>query len=828
MKKHIIVLLSVIFLVFIGCKKKTDEVDQGSIYGNVIDKATTECVTGAGVELMPKGLKTVTGSDGSFQFTQIDPGDYNLFITKTGYKDLKSSTITVKPGETFKGDVQIEKLPSILRIINSEGQDIDSLGFGAENDVTSRTFSIFNDSPRKITWWIEENCSWITEAISMLNHESSGEIEAGRQEPIKVTIDRDALGLGLKSYILNINSDNGSKELLITAGADVGLPSLTTDPVSNLTQYSVTFNGTIINGGTPVYTERGFVYSTNPQPTIDNNLGKIVSGINGQASYSANLNELTPNTTYYVSAYAINAVGVAYGDHVQFTTSAGVINVTTNEVTDIASTSATCGGTLSLENGNTLPVTARGVCWSTNHNPTTANNHTNDGSGIGSYISYITDLTINTNYYVRAYATNELGTFYGEEKNFNTTQGLASVTTKNAVDIHLFDATGGGIVTSDNGFAVTSRGICWSLVQNPTIDDNHTTNGSGVGEFNSYIDNLQNATTYHVRAYAINDNGIAYGEDKTFTTNSGEITVTTNTVTSIGPETATCGGNATVSSGNNLPITAKGICWGTNHNPSINDNFTMDGLGDGPFVSSISGLSLNTTYYVRAYATNELNTYYGNEQIFTTTNGLPTVTTINPTLNDITVISGGNITSDGGYPVTARGICYGPLPNPDLSSTYSHTTDGSGTGYFSSTFSLPLGSGRYYIRAYAINANGPVFGEQKSIIQPYEELPTFQFNGNTYRVAPNANNTLNWSNANSYCNNLTLYGFEDWRLPTKDELLQMYNDRESIGGFYSDYYWSSTAYDNGAAHYVVDFSSGYGNYGLDYGPYYVRPVRVEN
>lgn len=831
MKKLIIISIAIISLLMAGCKKDESKTAPGSIYGTVTDKATGECVSAAGVELMPKGLKTVTGSDGTFQFTEIDPGEYNLFITKSGYQDLKSSTITVKSGEQAKGDVQIEKLPSVLRIVNSDGEDISDLPFGAENDVTSRTFSIFNDSPRKITWWIEENCSWITEAISMLNHESSGEIEAGRQEPIKLTIDRDALGLGLKSYILNINSDNGSKELLITAGADVGLPSLTTDPVSNLTQYSVTFSGTVINEGTPTYTERGFVYSTSPQPTISNNIGKIESEINGHPTFSENINNLTPNTTYYVSAYAINPVGEAYGDYVTFTTSAGIINVTTNEVTDIASTSATCGGTLSLENGNTLSVTMRGVCWSTDHNPTTADNHTNDGSGIGSYTSYITDLTINTNYYVRAYATNELGTFYGEEKNFNTTMGLASVSTKNIFDIHPFDAIGGGIITSDNGFAVTSRGICWGLVQNPTIDDSHTTNGSGSGEFNSYIDNLQNTTTYHVRAYAVNDNGIAYGEDKSFTTDSGEITVTTNDVTSIGPETVTCGGNATVTPGNNLPITAKGICWSTNHNPTINDNFTNDGSGSGPFVSSLTGLSLNTTYFVRAYATNQINTYYGNEKIFKTTDGL---STISMEINSIAYVSSTSIScisyieSDGGYEVTDRGVCWSTLPSPTILDN--HTNDGIGTGYYTSVLNNLDENRAYYIRSYATNVNGTQYSEQFVLTIDYRTylcFPRIIYNNNTYVIYPDLGTDMQWEMANSTCNNLSFAGYTDWRLPDLNELNFMYINRFIIGGFIEVYYWSNLddIY-NVNWHYSINFNTGAQFSEPNFHYNRVRPVRI--
>ena len=99
----------------LGCGKEDNR--PGSIYGTVTDKSTGDCVANAGVELMPKGLKTVTGSDGTFQFPDIEPGQYNLFITKVGYQDLKSNNIIVNAGDAVKGDVQIEKIPTSLQIL---------------------------------------------------------------------------------------------------------------------------------------------------------------------------------------------------------------------------------------------------------------------------------------------------------------------------------------------------------------------------------------------------------------------------------------------------------------------------------------------------------------------------------------------------------------------------------------------------------------------------------------------------------------------------------------------------------------------------------------
>jgi hypothetical protein len=93
-------------------------------------------------------------------------------------------------------------------------------------------------------------------------------------------------------------------------------------------------------------------------------------------------------------------------------------------------------------------------------------------------------------------------------------------------------------------------------------------------------------------------------------------TLTTSQVTSITQTSAISGGNIIDSGGS--PIIAKGVCWSTSQNPTISDNKTSDGTGTGSFTSSLSGLDSNTTYYVRAYATNSAGTVYGNEVNFTT------------------------------------------------------------------------------------------------------------------------------------------------------------------------------------------------------------------
>lgn len=138
--------------------------------------------------------------------------------------------------------------------------------------------------------------------------------------------------------------------------------------------------------------------------------------------------------------------------------------VTTTVLSSITNTTATGGGEVTADGG--AVVTARGVCWSTSPNPVVTGNHTTDGTGLGSFASALTGLTANTTYYVRAYATNSVGTAYGNEISFTTsatTGGLPTIITAIVSAISSFTATCGGHVIADGGTAVTARGICWSI-----------------------------------------------------------------------------------------------------------------------------------------------------------------------------------------------------------------------------------------------------------------------------------------------------------------------------------------------------------------------------
>ena len=241
----------------------------------------------------------------------------------------------------------------------------------------------------------------------------------------------------------------------------------------------------------------------------------------------------------------------------------------------------------------------------------------------------IDGLSSNTTYRYYYEFENGFNSMQSEVKTFTTEESPTTVVsptvvTSNIAEITAESAVGGGEVTSDGGGDVTARGVCWSTSPNPTLSDSFTTDGTGIGSFVSNLTGLSNNTTYHVRAYATNEAGTAYGLDKEFTTLNGggstELpTVITSDVTGITSHSAICGGNVT--SDGNGSVIARGICWSTSPNPTTADSFTTDGSGLGSFASSITGLSNNTTYHVRAYATNEAGTAYGLDKEFTSLNG---------------------------------------------------------------------------------------------------------------------------------------------------------------------------------------------------------------
>lgn len=200
--------------------------------------------------------------------------------------------------------------------------------------------------------------------------------------------------------------------------------------------------------------------------------------------------------------------------------------------------------------------------------------------------------------------------------------------------------------------------------------------------------------------------------------------ITTTEVSNISYTTAKSGGDVISDGGSS--VTARGVCWSVNPSPTVTDNKTLDGSGAGTFISSIEGLSPNTSYFVRAYATNANGTSYGVSFSFTTQKSeLAQITTKN--ISDITMTSaksGGDIISDGGASVTSKGVCWNTTGNPTISD--SKTNEGSGVGTFTSSITGLTTGTLYHVRAYATNSVGTSYGSTTTFTTP--SMPTLTTN----------------------------------------------------------------------------------------------------
>lgn len=190
------------------------------------------------------------------------------------------------------------------------------------------------------------------------------------------------------------------------------------------------------------------------------------------------------------------------------------------------------------------------------------------------------------------------------------------LSTDSATDITINSATLGGDITSDGGAAVTVRGVCWGTDDNPTAEGDHMEAGAGTGKFTSPVEGLDPNTIYHVRAYARNSVGIAYGNEVVFATGIAAPVITTAQVSAISATSAVSGGVISYSGG--APITESGVCWSTTPQPDIEDSFVINSTGATSFSSTLTNLSPGTRYYVRAYVKNSEWTVYGGQMTFNT------------------------------------------------------------------------------------------------------------------------------------------------------------------------------------------------------------------
>lgn len=218
-----------------------------------------------------------------------------------------------------------------------------------------------------------------------------------------------------RAFVSNAQGVAYSQDQSITTDAQA-LAVVGSIPCSQITYSSAFATGTVDNDGCSSVISRGFCYSTNSNPTINNSIVNSGSGI---GLFSTTISNLNAGTTYHLRPFAQNASGFSYGSEVTFTTlSFGPPSVATLAFNSVTSTSATISGSVSADGGSA--VITRGVCYSTTTNPTISNSVSFSGSGLGSFSCNLSGLASGTTYYVRAFAINSFGTGYGSTLSFTT------------------------------------------------------------------------------------------------------------------------------------------------------------------------------------------------------------------------------------------------------------------------------------------------------------------------------------------------------------------------------------------------------------------------
>lgn len=385
--------------------------------------------------------------------------------------------------------------------------------------------------------------------------------------------------------------------------------------------------------------------------------------------------------------------------------------LSTSTITNISTTSASGGGNITSD-GN-AEITARGVCWGINENPTTSDSKTNDGNSIGQFVSNLTGLVAGSTYHIRAYATNSVGTAYGADLSFATLGKAPECMTQPATNITPIGATLNGTVNA-NYISTTvtfEYGTTSTYGQTITATQSPVT-GNSLTNVNADLTGLVAGTTYHFRIKTVNSLGATNGNDLTFITAGQAPTAITQAACCLSSTGAKLNGTV------NANYLSAAVTFEYGLTTAYGSTVTaipspVTGNTSKSVSAVISELNPGTTYHFRIKALNELGTTYGEDLSFTTIEVVPNITTTAVTDRTHTsAISGGNISSDGGSLVTGRGVCWTTMPNPTINGE--HTTDGTGTGSFTSNMRCLSFATTYYVRAYANNSVGTAYGEEQS------------------------------------------------------------------------------------------------------------------